>query len=72
MTPNEKSAATFYENEMESAKRSIAILVKNSSNLTEAEFSIAIREQLARYDEARLYKDSVTTFAKCRKRGNNV
>ena len=64
MTPNEKSAATFYENEMESAKRSIAILVKNSANLTEAEFSIAIREQLARYDEARLYKDSITTFCK--------
>lgn len=64
MTSNEKSAATFYENEMERAKRSIAILVKNSANLTEAEFSIAMREQLARYDEARVYKDSITTFAK--------
>ena len=72
MTQNEKNAATFYENEMERAKRCIAILVKNSSNLTEAEVSIALREQLARYDEARLYKDSITTFAKCRKRGHNV
>ena len=72
MTPNEKSAVTFYENEMERAKRNIANLVKNSANLTEVEFSIAIREQLNRYDEARVYKDSITTFAKCRKRGNNV
>ena len=72
MTSNEKSAVTFYENEMERAKRNIANLVKNSANLTEVEFSTAIREQLVRYDEARLYKDSITTFAKCRKRGNNV
>ena len=67
MTSNEKSAVTFYENEMERTKRNIANLVKNSANLTEVEFSIAIREQIARYDEARLYKDSITTFAKCRK-----
>ena len=67
MTSNEKSAVTFYENEMERAKRNIANLVKNSANLTEVEFSIAIREQLVRYDEARVYKDSITTFAKCRK-----
>ena len=72
MTSNEKSAVTFYENEMERAKRNIANLVKNSANLTEVEFSNAIREQLVRYDEARVYKDSITTFAKCRKRGNNV
>ena len=72
MTSNEKSALTFYESEMERAKRNIATIVKNSANLTEVEFSIAIREQLVRYDEARLYKDSITTFAKCRKRGNNV
>ena len=67
MTSNEKSAVTFYENEMERAKRNIANLVKNSANLTEVEFSIAIREQLVRYDEARVYKDSIITFAKCRK-----
>ena len=72
MTSNEKSAVTFYENEMERAKRNIANIVKNSANLTEVEFSNAIREQLVRYDEARTYKDSITTFAKCRKRGNNV
>ena len=72
MSPNEKSAVTFYENEMERAKRNIANLVKNSANLTEVEFSNAIREQLVRYDDARVYKDSITTFAKCRKRGNNV
>ena len=72
MTSNEKSAVTFYENEMERAKRNIATIVKNSANLTEVEFSNAIREQLVRYDEARVYKDSITTFAKCRKRGNNV
>lgn len=72
MTPAEKIAVTFYENEMERAKRNIAILVKNSANLTEVEFSNAIREQLVRYDEARVYKDSITTFAMCRKRGNNV
>ena len=72
MTSNEKSAVTFYENEMERAKRNIANIVKNSANLTEVEFSNAIREQLVRYDEARVYKDSITTFAKCRKRGNNV
>ena len=72
MTSNEKSALTFYENEMERTKRNIANLVKNSANLTEVEFSNAIREQLVRYDEARVYKDSITTFAKCRKRGNNV
>ena len=72
MTPNEKSAVTFYYNEMDSAKRNIAILVKNSANLTEVEFSNAIREQLLRYDKARVYKDSITTFAMRRKRGNNV
>ena len=72
MTSNEKSAVTFYNNEMERAKQIIANLVKNSANLTEVEFSNAIREQLVRYDEARVYKDSITTFAKCRKRGNNV
>ena len=72
MTSNEKSAVTFYENEMERAKRNIANLVKNSANLTEVEFSNAIRQELVRYDEARIYKDSITTFAKCRKRGNNV
>lgn len=72
MTPNEKSAVTFYENEMERTKRNIANIVKNSSNLTEVEFSNAIREQLVRYDEARVYKDSITTFAMCRKRGHNV
>ena len=72
MTSNEKSAVTFYENKMERTKRNIATIVKNSANLTEVEFSIAIREQLVRYDEARVYKDSITTFAKCRKRGNNV
>ena len=72
MTSNEKSAVTFYESEMERAKRNIANLVKNSANLTEVEFSNAIREQLVRYDEARIYKDSITNFAKCRKRGNNV
>ena len=72
MTSNEKSAVTFYENEMERTKRNIATIVKNSANLTEVEFSNAIREQLVRYDEARVYKDSITTFAKCRKRGNNV
>ena len=69
MMPNEKSAVTFYENEMERAKRNIATIVKNSANLTGVEFSIAIREQLVRYDKARVY---ITTFAKCRKRGNNV
>ena len=72
MTPAEKIAVTFYENEMNCAKRNIAILVKNSANLTEVEFSNAIREQLVRYDEARVYKDSITTFAMRRKRGNNV
>ena len=72
MTSNEKSAVTFYENEMERTKQNIATIVKNSANLTEVEFSNAIREQLVRYDEARVYKDSITTFAKCRKRGNNV
>ena len=72
MTSNEKSAVTFYENEMERTKRNIINLVKNSANLTEVEFSNAIREQLVRYDDARVYKDSITTFAKCRKRGNNV
>ena len=72
MTSNEKSAVTFYENEMERAKQIIANIVKNSANLTEVEFSNAIREQLVRYDESRVYKDSITTFAKCRKRGNNV
>ena len=72
MTSNEKSAVTFYNNEMERMKRNIANIVKNSANLTEVEFSNAIREQLVRYDEARVYKDSITTFAKCRKRGNNV
>ena len=72
MTSNEKSAVTFYKNEMERTKRNIATIVKNSANLTEVEFSNAIREQLVRYDEARVYKDSITTFAKCRKRGNNV
>ena len=72
MTSNEKSALTFYENEMERAKRNIANLVKNSANLTEVEFSNAIREQLVRYDEVRVYKDSIITFAKCRKRGHNV
>lgn len=72
MTPDEKIAVTFYENEMERTKRNIANIVKNSANLTEVEFSNAIREQLVRYDEARVYKDSITTFAKGRKRGNNV
>ena len=72
MTSNEKSAVTFYENEMERTKRNIATIVKNSAHLTEVEFSNAIREQIVRYDEARVYKDSITTFAKCRKRGNNV
>ena len=56
MTPNEKSAVTFYENEMERTKRNIATIVKNSANLTEVEFSNAIREQLNRYDEAMVYK----------------
>lgn len=72
MTPNEKSAVTFYENEMERMKRNIAKIVKNSENLTEVEFSDAIRQQLVRYDEARVYKDSIMGFAKCRKRGYNV
>ena len=72
MTSNEKSALTFYENEMERTKRNIANLVKNSANLTDVGFSNAIREQLVRYDEVRVYKDSIITFAKCRKRGNNV
>ena len=63
MTSNEKSAVTFYENEMERAKRNIATIVKNSAHLTEVEFSNAIREQLVRYDEARTYKDSIMTFA---------
>ena len=72
MTSNEKSAVTFYENEMKRTKRNIANLVKNSAKLTELEFSNALREQLVRYDESRVYKDSITTFAKCRKRGNNV
>ena len=68
MTSNEKSAVTFYENEMERAKRNIATIVKNSANLTEVEFSNAISEQLVHYDEARVYKDSIITFAKCRKK----
>ena len=72
MIPNEKSAVTFYENEMKRTKRNIANIVKNSANLTEVEFSNAIRQELIRYDEARVYKDSITTFAKCRKEGNNV
>lgn len=69
MTPNEKSAVTFYENEMERAKRNIATIVKNSANLTEVEFSNAIRQQLDCYDETRVYKDSITTFAMRRERG---
>lgn len=69
MTPAEEIAVTFYENEMKRTKRNIANIVKNSANLTEVEFSNAIREQLVRYDKARVYKDSVTTFANCRKRG---
>ena len=72
MTSNEKSAVTFYENEMVRTKRNIANIVKNSANLTEVEFSNSIREQLFRDDKARVYKDSITTFAKRRKRGNNV
>ena len=67
MTSNEKSAVTFYENEMERAKRNRANIVKNSANLTEVEFSNAIRQELVRYDEARIYKDSIITFAECRK-----
>lgn len=63
MTLNEKSAVTFYENEMERTKRNIAYIAKNSANLTEVEFSDAIRQQIARYDEARIHKDSITTFA---------
>lgn len=72
MTQNEEIAVTFYENEMERTKRNIANIVNNSANLTEVEFSNAIRQQLVRYDEAIVYKDSITTFAKCRKRGHNV
>ena len=72
MNSNEKSAVTFYKNETERTKRNIANLVKNSSNLTEVDFSNAIREQLVRYDEARVYKDSIITFPMCTKRGNNV
>lgn len=68
MTSAEEIAVTFYENEMDCAKRNIVTLVKNSANLTEVEFSNAIREQLVRYDEARVYKDSITTFAMRRKR----
>lgn len=68
MTSNEKSAVTFYEHEMEHTKRNIATIVKNSANLTEVEFSNAIRQQLDRYDEARVYKDSITTFAMCMER----
>ena len=67
MTSNEKRALTFYENEMECAKRIIANIVKNSADLTEVEFSNAIRKQLGCYDEARVYKDSIITFARCRK-----
>ena len=70
MTPNEKSAVTFYEDEMERAKHNIASIVKNSANFTEVEFSDAIRKQLVRYDVARVYKDSITTFAKYRERNN--
>ena len=72
MTSNEKSAVAFYENEMECAKQIIANIVENSAYLTEVEFSNKIRQQLVRYDEARIYKDSITTFAKCRERGDNV
>ena len=72
MTPAEEIAVTFYENEMKHTKRNIANIVKNSANLTEVEFSNAIRQQLVRYDEARVYKDSIINFAKCRKRGYNV
>lgn len=64
MTQNEISAVTFYENEMERTKRNIANIVKNSENLTEVEFSNAIREQLDRYAEAMVYKDSITRFEK--------
>ena len=64
MTSNEKSALTFYENEMERAKRNIANIVKNSVNLTEVEFSNAIREQLGHYDEAMVYKRSIHYFCK--------
>ena len=72
MTSNEKSAVTFYENEMERTKRNIATFVKNSANLTEAELSYAIRQELVRYDEARLYKDSITTFAKAQGNGQQM
>ena len=68
MIPAEKIAVTFYENEMERTKRNIANIVKNSANLTEVEFSNAIRQQLVHYDEARVYKDSITTFAKSRRK----
>ena len=63
MTQNEKIAVSSYKNEMERTKRNIANIVKNSANLTEVEFSDAIREQLNRYDEARIYKDSIIIFA---------
>ena len=66
MTSNEKSALAYYENEMVRTKRNIANIVENSAYLTEVEFSNKIREQLVRYDEARVYKDSIITFAKCR------
>ena len=72
MTPDEKSAVTFYENEMERTKRNIANIVKNSAYLTEVEFSNEIRQQIFRYDEARKYKDSITSFASCRKRGGGA
>ena len=71
MTSNEKSAVTFYVNEMERAKRNIANIVKNSANLTEVEFSNAISKQLVHYDEARINKDYIIAFAECRKGQTN-
>ena len=59
MTSNEKSALAYYENEMVRTKRNIANIVEYSAYLTEVEFSNKIREQLVRYDEARVYKDSI-------------
>lgn len=57
MTPNEKNAVTYFNNEMDKTKKNMLKILRNESQMTDDEFSKYMFTELTRYDRCRYMRD---------------
>ena len=57
MTPNEKSAVTYFNYEMDKNKKNMLKILRNESQMTDDEFSKYMHTELTRYDKCKEMRD---------------